>query len=44
MNQSYRVEDIDGVCIYKVKHIKDTRKREKVKVIKNKLKIKSMGK
>ena len=29
MNQSYRVEDIDGVCIYKVEHIGDTRKRER---------------
>ena len=29
MYQSYRVKDIDGVCIYKVEHIRDIRKREK---------------
>ena len=29
MYQSYRVKDIKGICIYKVEHIRDTRKGEK---------------
>ena len=44
MYQSYRIKNINGICIYKDENIKVPGKGRKVKVIKNKLKIKSMGK